>query len=342
MQGRGRHHDRSEGQERRSERNDCASAGAQRRPRPEAGAEACAAARALWHLTEPLHAVTYFDETCRGLGKALGLKGFWMGYFAARTAPLGAVSAPLATEVLGLFSPAMTARALPAAWHVVRPERVLDARARCAADALRAADPTMEASVAKVAPALRAMVDDAPGAARPLFAANQALCDRADPVEDLWQLATALREFRGDAHLAVLAERGLDGCEPLVLAVACGLVPAETMRQDRGWTEEEWAAAAGRLRARGLVDGQGTATARGAMERADMENHTDALAARLLRPLTTAQTEQLLRDLKPAAHRVLAAKLLPFPNPIGLPAAPAPSRHTDGRRAGRERSAQAD
>ena len=45
-------------------------------------------ARQLWLLTEPLHAVTYFDERCRGIGRAMGLRGFWQGYFAARTAPL--------------------------------------------------------------------------------------------------------------------------------------------------------------------------------------------------------------------------------------------------------------
>ncbi|WP_251076649.1 SCO6745 family protein [Streptomyces benahoarensis] len=334
VQGRSRHHGRSEERD-RNEQYARATGRTQGRPRPEAEAEASAAARTLRHLTEPLHAVSYFDATCRGLGKAIGLKGFWMGYLAARTAPLGAVSAPPATELLGVFAPAMIARALPAAWDVVGPERVLDARARCAADALRAADPAVEASVTKVASALRAMVDDAPRAARPLFAANQALCDRADPVEDLWQLATALREFRGDAHLSVLAEHELDGCESLVLAVACGLVPEESMRQDRGWTEEEWTAATARLRSRGLVDSQGAATTRGAAERTEIEQRTDDLAARLLRPLSTAQTDQLLRDLKPVTHRVLATKLLPFPNPIGLPPPPASSRHIDGRNVGR-------
>ncbi|MER7154234.1 hypothetical protein ABT366_25865, partial [Streptomyces lydicus] len=70
-------------------------------------------ARSLWLVTEPLHAVCYFDEECRGLGKALGLKGFWMGYFASRTAPLGAVEPAAATAVLGVFAPRMVARALP-------------------------------------------------------------------------------------------------------------------------------------------------------------------------------------------------------------------------------------
>ncbi|MFI7099228.1 hypothetical protein ACIBK8_07695 [Streptomyces sp. NPDC050161] len=278
------------------------------------------AARALWLLTEPLHAVSYFDEGCRGLGKAIGLKGFWMGYFAARTAPLGAVDATLATAMLGVFAPGMLAGSLPAAWETAAPARVLDARARSAAGALRAIDPAVEASAARVTPALRVIVEDAPAIARPLFAANRPLCDRADPVEALWQLATALREFRGDAHLAVLADHGLDGCEALVLAVACGRVPGDTMRQDRGWSEEEWAAAQERLRSRGLVDAWGGATERGVAERARIEDSTDRLAARLLRPLPEAEIDQLLRELRPMAHRVLAAGTLPFPNPMGLPA----------------------
>ena len=62
-------------------------------------------ARQLWLLTEPLHAVTYFDERCRGIGRAMGLRGFWQGYFAARTAPLGPAAPALVTSVLTVFAP---------------------------------------------------------------------------------------------------------------------------------------------------------------------------------------------------------------------------------------------
>ena len=61
-------------------------------------------ARQLWLLTEPLHAVTYFDERCRGIGRAMGLRGFWQGYFAARTAPLGPAAPALVTSVLTVFA----------------------------------------------------------------------------------------------------------------------------------------------------------------------------------------------------------------------------------------------
>ncbi|WP_435244118.1 SCO6745 family protein [Streptomyces sioyaensis] len=284
-------------------------------------------ARSLWLLTEPLHAVCYFDDHCRGMGRDLGLKGFWMGYFAARTAPMGAVEPAAATAVLGVFAPGMVARALPAAWSIVSPAHVLDERGGRAARALRGIDPELEGRTAELLPPLQAIVDDAPGTARPLFAANRALCDHADPVERLWQLVTAVREFRGDAHLAVLADEGLDGCEALVLAAACGRVPGDTMRQDRGWSEEEWAAAADRLRARDLVDARGDATEHGRRERERIEAATDRLAGRLLRSLPEAQTAAMLHSLEPVVRRILAAEVLPFPNPIGLPHLDEPVPH---------------
>ncbi|SOE09567.1 hypothetical protein SAMN06272775_0644 [Streptomyces sp. 2323.1] len=284
-------------------------------------------ARSLWLLTEPLHAVCYFDDHCRDMGKDLGLKGFWMGYFAARTAPMGALEPAAATAVLGVFAPGMVARALPAAWSVVSPAHVLDERGSRAARALRGIDPELERRAAELLPPLQAIVDEAPGTARPLFAANRALCDHADPVERLWQLVTAVREFRGDAHLAVLADEGLDGCEALVLAAAAGRVPGDTMRQDRGWSEEEWAAAADRLRARDLVDARGDATEHGRTERERIEAATDRLAGRLLHSLPEAQTEAMLHALEPVVRRILAAEVLPFPNPIGLPHLDEPMPH---------------
>ncbi|MEU7636162.1 SCO6745 family protein [Streptomyces sp. NPDC039016] len=276
-------------------------------------------ARSLWLMTEPLHAVCYFDDDCRALGKALGLKGFWMGYFASRTAPMGAVEPATATAVLGVFAPGMVARALPAAWSTVSPAHVLDERGTRAARALRAAAPDLDRSATALLPRLQALVDAAPDTARPLFAANRALCDHADPVERLWQLTTALREFRGEAHLAVLADRELDGCEAVVLTAATGRVPEGTMREDRGWTEQEWAAAADRLRSRDLLDAHGNPTAQGRHERTHIEAETDRLAARLLRPLSEADTDHLLELLQPVVRRILAADVLPFPNPIGLP-----------------------
>ncbi|MCX5345506.1 SCO6745 family protein [Streptomyces atratus] len=275
--------------------------------------------RTLWLRTEPLHSVIYFDEECRGIGRSVGLKGFWMGYFATRTAPMGPVLPEAATAVLAVFAPGMVARALPAAWQLVTPERLTDLRAQLAARALRRLVPGIDTLAEQLTSPLAAMVEDASALARPLFAANRPLCERADPVERLWQLTTTLREFRGDAHAAALADHGLDAPEALVLAAATDRVPREGIQLDRGWSDMEWAAAEERLRSRGLIDAESAVTPRGRAERDLIEDTTDRLAARLLRPLTDSMVDALLAALELPTRQVLEAELLPFPNPIGLP-----------------------
>ncbi|MGV9877784.1 SCO6745 family protein [Streptomyces sp. NPDC003006] len=275
--------------------------------------------RTLWLRTEPLHAVIYFEERCRGLGRAVGLKGFWMGYFAARTAPMGRVGPGVASAALGVFAPGMVARALPSAWEYASPDRVVEERARLAARALRQLVPDIAVLTTAANPPLTAVVDDAPPLARPLFAANRDLTDRADPVERLWQLSTCVREFRGDAHVAALADHGLDACEALALAAATGRVDAARIRQDRGWSEEEWETSVDRLRGRGLIDTAGRVTERGVTERELIEDDTDRLSDRLLRPLTIPAADTLLAALHPAARSIQNSGVLPYPNPIGLP-----------------------
>ena len=48
-------------------------------------------ARRMWRVLEPYHAVTYFSDESRQAFKDAGLRGFWMGYFAGRAAPMGPV-----------------------------------------------------------------------------------------------------------------------------------------------------------------------------------------------------------------------------------------------------------
>ena len=49
-------------------------------------------ARDAWLRIESINAVTYFAPESRDAAKSAGLRGFWMGYFAFRAAPLGAVT----------------------------------------------------------------------------------------------------------------------------------------------------------------------------------------------------------------------------------------------------------
>ena len=91
-------------------------------------------ARALWHAAESVHAVTYFAPEGRDALTALGLRGFWRGYFAGRSAPLGAVDPAPVVAAFFNFHPSMVERALPEVWDVASPDDVIAARRRGAAD----------------------------------------------------------------------------------------------------------------------------------------------------------------------------------------------------------------
>ena len=47
-------------------------------------------ARRAWTLFEPIHAIVYFAPEAPEHYTAAGLRGGWMGYFASRSAPMGA------------------------------------------------------------------------------------------------------------------------------------------------------------------------------------------------------------------------------------------------------------
>ncbi|MUN40058.1 SCO6745 family protein [Actinomadura litoris] len=273
-------------------------------------------ARRMWTVLEPLHVVTYFSPESLGAFKEVGLRGFWMGYFGGRAAPLGPVAAGVVEATFFGFHPARVRRAVPDAWGFAAPEAILRARSEAAAANLRRVAPGIEDAAPEIVPLLARVVDAADGAGRPLFAANRDLGLPDDPVEALWQLATSLREHRGDGHVAALTAEGLGGLEANVLASGVGAVPGDMVSKARGWSEEEWREASAALAARGLLDGD-AATGTGRALRAEVERRTDALAAPPFRVLD--DPEGLYRTLVPFARAVADAGEVPFPNPVGVP-----------------------
>jgi len=276
--------------------------------------------RALWTRIEPIHAVTYFAPRCLAANRRVGLKGFWMGYFAARAAPMGTVSSGTVTATFFNFSPGRVRRAIPDAWDFTNPLSVVAARGIAAASALREIDPEIEPLAESLAPRLRRAVESTPGAGRPLFLANREVPLPSDPVEALWLGATCLREHRGDGHVSLLTAAGLDGCEALVLFAASeGLAP-EMLRESRGWSADEWAGAEDRLRSRGLF-ASGTLSEAGRALRVRIETDTDALAAAPFDALPDDDRAALSAGVSTVARRVLDAEVIRFPNPMGLPRA---------------------
>jgi hypothetical protein len=202
------------------------------------------------------------------------------------------------------------------------PEDVLSARLQTADVALRRLIPDHIGSPAEAEAA--ALAREAAQAAalsgRPLFAALRSLPWPEPPHLVLWHACTLLREHRGDGHVASLTAAGLDGCEAHVTLTATGSVPRDTLQSNRKWSDDEWAAAEDRLRARGWLDAAGNITDAGRAGRAEVEVRTDELAEEPWRVLGPQGTERLLELLSSMARAINAAGGVPVPNPVGVPA----------------------
>ena len=278
-------------------------------------------ARELWHRLEVVNAVTYFSPECRDAAARLGLKGFWMGYFAFRASPMGPVGAGLVEATFFNFHPNRVRRAIPDAWALADATDIVSARSHAAAEALRRilTDERAHHLATLVLPAAQAAIERAGGEGRALFAANRDVSAPSDPVAALWQAATTLREHRGDGHVALLTSAGLDGCEVHVLFAAAEGAPAALYQESRGWSGEDWAAASARLTDRGLLDVTGTPTTAGRQLRDDIEQRTDRLAVVPYLSLGADRVERLLSDVDPMIGDIAAAGDIVFPNPMGLP-----------------------
>jgi len=282
----------------------------------------------MWKVFEPLHALTYFAPECIEEFGSAGLKGFWMGYFAGRAAPMGAVAPAVVDATFFSFNPDRVRRALPDAWSFAPPDRVLDARLAGVASALdrvlgTGADGNgtgiATGEIARAAALAKSAVEGLTVAGRPLAAANLALEWPDDPRLALWQAATVLREHRGDGHIVALVAAGLDGRQALVTMAATGAVPRELLQAARGWDDDAWDASADTLVERGWIHEDGTQTTSGAAARREMENLTDLLAAEPWTRLGEDDTEALRAVLTPLASAIAASGSVPVPNPIGLP-----------------------
>jgi hypothetical protein len=283
--------------------------------------------RELWQATEGVHAVAYFAPEVADAVAAAGVVGWWRGYFAGRAAPLGVTEPAVVAALFANFAPTMVERYLPSAWRSVGPSDLLAARAAGLDAAFRRADSADRGVTEALAPVIDLLdraADGAPPLGRPLAAAWASYRDRflagaeqPSLVSRAWLATTVLREQRGDAHVAAIANAGLDGCEVLVTMVGTGRVPREMLREARGWTTEEWDAATDRLVARGLLHSNGRLTSDGMALRISLEDVTDRAATLAWAALDDDERTQLFQALRPLG--ALLAERIPIrvPNPMG-------------------------
>lgn len=276
-------------------------------------------ARRLWKLLEPIHAVGYFSPEPIALLKEAGYRGYWMGYFAARSAPLGTVPAEMVHAVFYNFAFSHVSRALADAWTFAPPEAAHEARLTGAVAALRRHLGPLADDVARAASLASRAALGAPTEGRALYAALRSLPVSEDPLTLLWDAATLLREHRGDGHVATLLTAGIGGRESHVFhALANGTSPS-VYATSRNIHETEWDALVSGLRSRGLVTDDGhSLTDAGWETKAGIESTTDALAATAYATLEPAEVDELIALLRPLAKAVVASGEIPGQSPMGL------------------------
>ncbi len=275
-------------------------------------------ARRFFDRFEPVHAVTYFAPEARAALDGLGYRGFWMGYFAARSAPLGMVPREVVAATFYNFAPERVAKALPAAWEIAGPEAALRARQESAVAALRRYGIESGENVSVAAELAGRAARGAPLDGRPLFAANLALPWPEDPLAALWHATTLLREQRGDGHVAVLAAAGVSGREANVLHAAAGRVQRDYIARTRDYDEAAWRHHERRLAERGLLTDDGSLTEAGRRLKDEIESSTDGLALSALDALTDDEVETLFQALTPVTRAVIAGGDIPAATPMSL------------------------
>lgn len=272
--------------------------------------------RGFWQAAEAIHDVVYFAPHAKERFEAVGLKGFWMGYVASRSAALGTPSATTVTALFHGFSPALIRRALPDAWSLAPREDILDTRATLARELLT---PVFEeADATKIARELGRITHGLDFAGKPLAAAHLDLPVPDDTIGQIWHASTVIREYRGDCHVAVLTAAGIDGAAANALAASAGLVPAN-QREKRGWSEDQWSAAIGRLGMRGWVDASGDITDTGRAARAQIEDTTDRVCAAGFDQESTGRALSIEDAIVAVARSIGQQGAIRYPNPTGVP-----------------------
>ena len=279
-----------------------------------------ASARLLWRLIEPIHAVAYFAPEPLNEFRKAGYRGFWMGYFAGRSAPLGPVGPEVVYALFYNFTFERVAKALPDAWAFAPAHVALEARERGATAALRRqlGELTRDPCVARAADLLGRVADAASPEGRPLFAANRALPEPVDPIARLWHLATLLREHRGDGHVATLLSGGITGRQSHVLQSLATNMPKSVYVTAREFRESEWEERLAELRAAGYVDTAGKLTDAGRALKQGIEARTDELAWSAYAGLPPDDLDALAGALRPITRAVVQAGDIPLDAPMGL------------------------
>lgn len=284
-------------------------------------------ARSMWAAAEPFASHGLVSAATTQATTALGIEPR-SSFFAVRGAPLGRADAAAAAAAFHAFPAGLLRRVLTPVWDEVSPHEVIDATHRAipryAAASLGIVDPV---AVRRVGDLLSGAIGELDMAGRPLAAGNQAIAAPDEPWARLWRAWTTLREYRGDAHVAVLVahDLGVDEAQVLSATWKPDQVDVELLRRSRRLDDERWVRACEALRDRALLEGDGSApgdarlTAAGRALRDEIEHRTDEASSRVWRSMSAAQCADVYDLTRSLSEPLVDAGLAVPKSAVGAP-----------------------
>ncbi|MEM9037846.1 MAG: hypothetical protein AAGD18_24880 [Actinomycetota bacterium] len=269
-------------------------------------------ARRLRDAFEPvsMHAVwsprVHEELAARGLD-------FFGAYVWGRAFPMGEPTGTVVASAFAAFEPTLIAGIYEQARSLLGRDEVYRITWDSTAAGLRSTlGDDEEATVASVADRLAVCVDGLDATGRPLFAGVTSLDWPHDPYGRLFQACLALREHRGDGHVAAYLGAGFGPIEMNVLTELWLGYPLGEYSGTRAWPEEATAAALAGLRDRGLLAGEGL-TEQGHATREAVEDATDARERRVVDMLGD-DLDEIVGHLSRWGDRCIEAETFP-PDP---------------------------
>jgi hypothetical protein len=254
-----------------------------------------ARARALGAALEPFVGQVYFSPECH---RAYGHLGFapspgemngvampeMVSYFTSRGSLMGQVPGEVVAAAFAVFNPLVVVPAVTTGWTITDAATVRAARRDGAVAQLERILGGSPEGIARVRQVLGRAVAVLRPEGRPLFAGALSCPVPGTDLGAAWHFGDMLREFRGDCHTAAWISAGLDATEIGLLTELYWGLPLKSYSRTRGWSEDDYAAALGRLSSRGLV-ADGAFTDAGRSLREEVENRTDQQQAAVLAAL---------------------------------------------------------
>jgi len=276
-------------------------------------------ARAMFQVYEPIVLTGSGAPELQTICKQLGLSEHRMSYYAVRAAALGRVAAEVVSATFYHHTVEMVSPAIPLAWSIASPERIVAARFEAVDQALRRLLPQQieSAEIVEAVELVREAMVGCSIAGRPLFAAHAALAWPSEPHVALWHGLNLFREHRGEGHTsAVMAARLTpEQTAPLLIAATGEARDGRSWR----WPDDVWNQAVAELQERGWLDDAGGLTNEGLAARTRIEDETDGLALGPWLQLGKERTHRLWTLLRDLLQVILDQNGLPrLRTPIGL------------------------